>query len=189
MDLMPQAVDEKGVPSARLAGSAVVTVLLAAAPCSVCVGCSGATAGPNAGPNGPGPTGAQHCLIPFVTAISPTDGSLAGGDVVTITGRCFTELKAVDFGQTAAQTVTANKAGTRITATSPPGTGAPLGLSGDGVKVQPVHGSMYHYRYYGLRLLIDESGTYYLLPEEWKPGKSHTYVIGDSDQIRIEFSD
>jgi hypothetical protein len=65
----------------------------------------------------------------------------------------------------------------------------PLGLSGDGIKVQPLHGSVYHYRYYGLRLLIDESGTYYLLPEKWLPGESHTYIIDDSDQVRIELSD
>jgi hypothetical protein len=61
----------------------------------------------------------------------------------------------------------------------------PLGLSGDGVKIQHVYGAMHHHRYYSLRLLIDGLGTYYLLPEEWKPGQSHTFVIDDSDQIRI----
>ena len=64
----------------------------------------------------------------------------------------------------------------------------PLALSGDGVQVLPVHGSLYHYRYYGLRLLIDQSGTYYLLPVDWNRKQGHTYIFTDSDQIRIELS-
>jgi hypothetical protein len=63
----------------------------------------------------------------------------------------------------------------------------PLGQA-DGVKVEHVYGSMYHYRYYGLRLLIDESGTYYLLPKKWNPEQANTYIIDDSDQVRIELS-
>ncbi len=128
MDLMPQGADKKGALSARLARPAVVTALLAAALCAACVGCDNATPGPNSGPNqpganGPGPPAAQHCLVPIVTAISPTVGSDAGGDAVTITGRCFTDVSAVDFGQSAAPKQTASRSGTRITATTPPGAG------------------------------------------------------------------
>ena len=47
---------------------------------------------------------------------------------------------------------------------------------------------LYHYRYQGLRLLITRSGTYYLLPLGWSQqnGNDITYILDDSDQIRIE---
>jgi hypothetical protein len=64
----------------------------------------------------------------------------------------------------------------------------PLGLSGPGVacsRVQPGPG--YPYECTGLRLLLVESGTYYLLPKGWTYG-DHTYILDDSDQIRIELS-
>ena len=41
-------------------------------------------------------------VTPAVTAISPTEGPLAGGTTVTITGTGFTGATAVDFGTTAA---------------------------------------------------------------------------------------
>jgi hypothetical protein len=64
----------------------------------------------------------------------------------------------------------------------------PLDLSGPGVacsRVQPGPG--YPYECTGLRLLLVESGTYYLLPKGWTYG-DHTYILDDSDQIRIELS-
>jgi magnesium-transporting ATPase (P-type) len=63
----------------------------------------------------------------------------------------------------------------------------PLALSGGGIEVQSIHRSMYHYRYYGLRLLTDQSGTYYLVPVDYNY-QPHTYIITDSDQIRVELS-
>jgi hypothetical protein len=63
-----------------------------------------------------------------------------------------------------------------------------LALSGPGVTCQHLtSGSLYRYRYEGLRLLYVESGTYYLLPVEWTQ-QEPTYIIDDSDQIRIELS-
>lgn len=63
----------------------------------------------------------------------------------------------------------------------------PLALSGPGVQVQTLPaGSLYHYRYEGLRLLTMRSGTYYLLPARWSQHLDFTYIINDSDQTRIE---
>jgi hypothetical protein len=61
-----------------------------------------------------------------------------------------------------------------------------LALSGPGVTVQQITGrGFYHYQYEGLRLLLARSGTYYLLPVGWDPEYQLTYVISESDQIRI----
>ncbi len=65
----------------------------------------------------------------------------------------------------------------------------PLALRGPGVTEQPLNRQyLYHYRYQGLRLLITRSGTYYLLPLGWSQqnGNNPTYILDDSDQIRIE---
>jgi hypothetical protein len=65
----------------------------------------------------------------------------------------------------------------------------PLALRGPGVTEQPLSRQyLYHYRYQGLRLLITRSGTYYLLPLGWSQqnGSNVTYILNDSDQIRIE---
>jgi hypothetical protein len=60
--------------------------------------------------------------VPVVTSVSPDSGSSAGDEPVTITGKIFTHVSAVDFGSTAALSFTVGKHGT-ITAYSPPGTG------------------------------------------------------------------
>ena len=44
----------------------------------------------------------------------------------------------------------------------------------------------YHYRYLGLRLLLMQSGTYYLVPVGWSPQYDLTYILDQSDPIRIE---
>jgi hypothetical protein len=64
-----------------------------------------------------------------------------------------------------------------------------LGLSGPGVTcVRDQPGTGYPYECTGLRLLWVESGTYYLLPAGWTRGRGDsTYVLDDSNQIRIEF--
>jgi hypothetical protein len=62
-----------------------------------------------------------------------------------------------------------------------------LALTGPGVICRPVPGnSLYHYRCRGLYLLYDVPGTaYYLLPTR-RTASNHTYIISDSDQIRVE---
>lgn len=63
-----------------------------------------------------------------------------------------------------------------------------LDLSGPGVRcVRGPLGSGYPYECTGLRLLWLESGTYYLLPEGWAQDE-RTYILDDSDQMRIELS-
>ncbi len=62
-----------------------------------------------------------------------------------------------------------------------------LALSGPGVTVQQLGpGFLYHYEYQGFRLLVTRSGTYYLIPVGWQPRLDITYVMDESDQIRVE---
>jgi hypothetical protein len=63
----------------------------------------------------------------------------------------------------------------------------PLALSGPGLTVQRLPAAyQYHYRYEGLRLLLMRSGTYYLLPVDWNPRLDLTYILDQSDLVRIE---
>lgn len=57
-------------------------------------------------------------VLPTVTAVSPTNGLVLGGDTVTITGTGFTAATAVNFGGTAATNFTVDF-DTQITATVP----------------------------------------------------------------------
>ena len=62
-----------------------------------------------------------------------------------------------------------------------------LALSGPGVTVQKFPaGYGYRYRYEGLRLLYMNSSTYYLLPSQWSPRLSLTYIVYQSDLIWVE---
>jgi hypothetical protein len=62
-----------------------------------------------------------------------------------------------------------------------------LALSGPGVSVQQLPaGFYYHFEYEGFRLLMARSGTYYLLPVGWSQRLDITYVLDESDQVRIE---
>jgi hypothetical protein len=61
-----------------------------------------------------------------------------------------------------------------------------LTLSGPGVTVQPYPGYYYRFEYQGFRLLLDRAGTYYLLPVGWSPRLDITYVLSDTDPIRVE---
>jgi len=80
------------------------------------------TASPNPSPVVTGPPGG-HAGTVEITGVSPSSGSAAGGDTVTITGAGFTHATtAVDFGGTGAQPFTIDS-GTQITAISPPGSG------------------------------------------------------------------
>jgi hypothetical protein len=61
-----------------------------------------------------------------------------------------------------------------------------LALSGRGITVTTLTGvTPYRYEYAGLRLLLVQSGTYYLLPEVWTPGHDFTYIVDASDDMRI----
>jgi hypothetical protein len=62
-----------------------------------------------------------------------------------------------------------------------------LALSGPGVTVHQLQPEfLYHYEYQGLRLLVTRSGTYYLVPVGWSPQLDITYILNESDQLRIE---
>ena len=65
------------------------------------------------------PTPSQ-CVTPTVTGVSPSQGSAAGGDSVTVTGTGFGGEVQVFFGSAPADAV-AIMSSTEITATSPPG--------------------------------------------------------------------
>jgi hypothetical protein len=61
-----------------------------------------------------------------------------------------------------------------------------LALSGGGITVTPLTAvSPYRYEYAGLRLLLVQSGTYYLLPTHWTPEHDFTYIVYASDDMRI----
>jgi len=79
------------------------------------------TASPNPSPVVTGSPGGYAGTVE-ITGVSPSSGSAAGGDTVTITGARFSHATAVDFGGTAAQPFTIDS-GTQITALSPPGSG------------------------------------------------------------------
>jgi hypothetical protein len=46
--------------------------------------------------------------------------------------------------------------------------------------------SRYHFRYTGLRLLVDAGGRLYLVPDDWSPDAS-TLVVPDDDAIRVRY--
>jgi hypothetical protein len=59
--------------------------------------------------------------VPVVTSVAPDVGPAAGGTTVTITGKRFTKVSAVDFGSTPATSYTVS--GKTITAVAPAGVG------------------------------------------------------------------
>ena len=59
---------------------------------------------------------------PAITGVSPTSGSAAGGDTVTITGSGFTGATDVSIGPASAAAMSVDS-DTQITATTPPGSG------------------------------------------------------------------
>lgn len=46
---------------------------------------------------------------------------------------------------------------------------------------------IYHYKYTGLRLLIQSRGRYFLLPEDWNRHSDAAIVLPDNDKLRFEF--
>lgn len=62
-----------------------------------------------------------------------------------------------------------------------------LSLGGPGVQVTDLGAKWhYRYRYTGLRRLIERNGRYYLLPVGWNSRTDATYIIQDSDSLRVE---
>ena len=60
--------------------------------------------------------------VPVITSVAPDFGSTSGGTTVTITGRKFVHVSAVDFGSTPAASYTVTNVKS-ITAVAPPGSG------------------------------------------------------------------
>ncbi|MGG7575695.1 hypothetical protein [Streptomyces sirii] len=62
-----------------------------------------------------------------------------------------------------------------------------ISLAGPGVEVSDLGAKVhYRYRYTGLRRLIERNGRYYLLPLGWNHQTGPTYVIHESDDLRVE---
>ncbi|MET8629566.1 IPT/TIG domain-containing protein [Kitasatospora sp. NPDC004669] len=75
-----------------------------------------------------GPNSVSVIPFPTLTGISPSQGPVAGGTVVTITGTNLTGA-GVTIGGNAATNVTVNPGGTQITATTPAGTPGPADVT------------------------------------------------------------
>ena len=68
-------------------------------------------------------------LGPVVTGLAKTSGPATGGTKVVIKGTDFNGATSVRFGSAPATSYTVNKAGTRITAYSPPGAAGPVAVT------------------------------------------------------------
>jgi hypothetical protein len=64
-----------------------------------------------------------------------------------------------------------------------------LGISGPGVDEQRLPGtdSAYHYRYTGLKFLVQSDGKVFLIPGGWSREQGSVIVLGEDDSIRFEF--
>ncbi len=51
----------------------------------------------------------------------------------------------------------------------------------------PAKGQTFHYRYRGLRLLVEADGRMFLLPEQWRRGTGATLVVPVDDSVRVQF--
>jgi hypothetical protein len=69
-----------------------------------------------------------------------------------------------------------------------------LSLSGPGITMSQVRapGSIYRFRYTGLRLLVSSADQYFLLPSRWRPGLGAVIVLpvspSNGPDIRVEFT-
>jgi hypothetical protein len=62
-----------------------------------------------------------------------------------------------------------------------------LAVAGPGVQVEELpKGTVFGYRYSGLRVLITRGDRYYLLPVGWTAKVSATYVLHQGDGLRVE---
>jgi hypothetical protein len=60
---------------------------------------------------------------------------------------------------------------------------ARLGIAGPGVKVEPItqEDSRYHFRYEGLRLLVNTGDSYIIAPQGWTLGRDALSVLPSKD--------
>jgi hypothetical protein len=65
-----------------------------------------------------------------------------------------------------------------------------LGINAPGVTVTKIaaSSSAYKFRYSGLRLLIHSADKYFLVNDEWSHERGVTIVLGDTSDIRLEFT-
>jgi hypothetical protein len=65
-----------------------------------------------------------------------------------------------------------------------------LFLSGPGITETglPGQNSAYAFRYTGLRLLAHAGGRYFLVSDQWTPGRGAVMVLGEKEAVRLEFS-
>lgn len=67
-----------------------------------------------------------------------------------------------------------------------------LSLSGPGIKVSRISGpgAAYHFRYSGMRILVNSAGRLFLLPAGWRRGHGNVIVLpsAGNDNFRVEFS-
>ncbi|WP_405180925.1 hypothetical protein [Nocardia sp. NBC_01377] len=63
-----------------------------------------------------------------------------------------------------------------------------LGITGTGVQTRDIDvpGEKYRYYYSGIRLLHQTADTYFLIPQQWKPGHERVLLIPRADTIRID---
>jgi hypothetical protein len=64
----------------------------------------------------------------------------------------------------------------------------PLGLEAPGVVESDLgDGVPYRFRYQGLRLVGHNEGRFFLVPASWSRAEGVTFVLADSDELRVEF--
>jgi IPT/TIG domain len=88
---------------------------------------------------------AQEELTPLVTSVSPTSGTTAGGDTVTITGKYFDSARNVIFGTRPATSWSVDLSGEHITAKTPasPASTVEVHVSNLHSTSEPVAGDRY----------------------------------------------
>ncbi|MDB6081689.1 MAG: putative surface layer protein [Chlamydiia bacterium] len=87
-------------------------------------------------------------VAPIITGISPSHGSTAGGDTVTITGSGFTGITSVQFDTSAATSYIINSDNS-ITAISPPGTPGTVDITATASGGTSTASSLDRYTYQG----------------------------------------
>jgi hypothetical protein len=61
--------------------------------------------------------------------------------------------------------------------------------AGNGVLVQPMPGAgKYQYQYSGIRMLAHAGDHYYLIPRNWLWSRDRTFVVRDSDALRVDLA-
>ncbi|MFF3572308.1 hypothetical protein ACFYXQ_31495 [Nocardia jiangxiensis] len=63
-----------------------------------------------------------------------------------------------------------------------------LGIDGTGVQTNEltVPGEKYHHYYSGIRLLDRSADAYFVIPDQWQPGRDRVFIIPRNDDVRID---